>query len=216
MDSDDLARDKGLSTFHVQHAAALSFLWELPFGSKPGNRGWADKLAGGWTLSGLSVVNSGHPFTPLISFNRSGSGVLGASASNVDRPNLKSGYSGNPLTKDPDRWYDPFAFELPAAGVFGNLGRNTLIGPGLSNFDFSLLKNIPLEGVSENFRVQFRMEVFNAFNHANFDLPGNSQGLTSASFIFTNTSGQPNLGATRPVRTTNEARELQFALKLIW
>lgn len=218
MDSDNLSGDKGLGAFHVAHAAALSFLWDLPIGAGrtfgSGIPAVAEKLVGGWSLSSLVVLNTGHPFTPLISFNNSRSGVRGASATNADRPNARPGYSGNPVIGDPDQWYDPNAFELPKpAGFFGNLGRNTLIGPGLSNLDLSLLKDFP---VREGVRLQLRFEFFNAFNHPNFDLPGNSQGLTSASYLFTNTSGRPNLAATRPVRTTTDPREIQFALKLVW
>jgi hypothetical protein len=58
--------------------------------------------------------------------------------------------------------------------------------------------------------------VFNAFNHANFDLPGNVQNASSASFIFTDATGKPNPTATRPLKTTNDPREIQFALKLVW
>jgi hypothetical protein len=220
MDSDDLARDKGLGAFDVRHAMALSLLWDMPFGKGrkfgSGLSGWTAKAAGGWSLSGAVIQTSGSPFTPLISFNHSRSGVTGATATTVDRPNLRPGYSNNPVTGNPDQWYDPNAFELPQAGFFGNLGRNTLIGPGFSNVDLSLVKDTPVESISETFRVQFRVEFFNALNHPNFDLPGNAQNATSASFIFTDTSGKPNLAATRPVKTVNDPREIQFALKFVW
>ena len=220
MDSDDLARDKGLGAFDARHAAAMSFLWDLPFGNGPssggGAAGFARKVIGGWSLSGVAILTSGNPFTPLISFNNSRSGVAGATATTVDRPNLKPGFGNNPVTGNPDQWYDPNAFELPPAGFFGNLGRNTLIGPGFSNVDFSLRKEFGVKRIAEQCRIQLRVEFFNALNHPNFDLPGNAQNATSASFIFTNTSGKPNLAATRPVKTTNDPREIQFALKFVW
>jgi hypothetical protein len=218
--SDDLRSDKGLSAFDVRHHFALSFLWDLPFGrlakGGAGSDGWRAKLLEGWSLSGVAIKASGHPFTPLISFNNSRSGVAGATATTVDRPNLKPGYSSNPVIGSPDQWYDPNAFELPAPGFFGNLGRNTLIGPGFANVDFSLIKDVSVKSLSETFRLQFRVELFNAFNHANFDLPGNAQSATSASFIFTDASGRPNVTATRPLKTTNDPREIQLALKLVW
>lgn len=220
MDSDDLARDKGLGSFDARHALSVSALWQLPFGR--GKRygssldGAAAGFAGGWSLGGALIQTSGNPFTPLISFNHSRSGVAGATGTFVDRPNLKPGFSGNAVIGSPDMWYDPNAFELPQAGFFGNLGRNTLIGPVFSNLDLSLMKDTPVSRVSETFRVQFRVEFFNAFNHANLDLPGNAQNATSASFLFTDTSGRPNVAATKPIRTTNDQREIQFALKLVW
>jgi hypothetical protein len=142
--------------------------------------------------------------------------VAGATATFADRPNLKPGYSNNPVTGSPDQWYDPYAFELQPAGFFGNLGRNTITGPGFANVDIAMKKEIALSRVAERLRLQFRVDFFNVLNHANFDLPGNAQNATSASFIFTNTSGQPNLAATRPIRTTNDSREIQFALRLHW
>lgn len=215
MDSNDLARDKGLGAFDVRHAFSTSFLWDLPFRSR-GPRSLARMLLGGWSLSGAAIVTSGHPFTPLISFNHSRSGVAGATATTVDRPNLKPGYSKNPVIGSPDQWYDPFAFELPAAGFFGNLARNTLIGPGFANIDLSARREIQLPGMAERLRLQLRVDFFNTLNHANFDLPGNAQNATSASFIFTNTSGQPNLAATKPVKTVSDPREMQFSLRLVW
>ena len=79
-----------------------------------------------------------------------------------------------------------------------------------------MVKELGVRRVAESFRIRFRVEFFNALNHPNFDLPGNSQNATAASFIFTNTSGKPNLAATRPIRTTNDPREIQFALKFVW
>ncbi len=219
MNSDDLARDKGLGSFDVRHNLTMSFLWELPSGRwRSGNdaSSLAGQLIDGWSLSGIIALASGHPFTPLISFNNSRSGVTGATATMADRPNLKPGYGNNPVLGTPDQWYDPNAFELPPAGFFGNLARNTLSGPGFSNVDFSVLKDIRFKSISEGFRIQFRVEFFNALNHPNFDLPANSESATSASFVFTDASGKPNLAATRPVRTVNDAREIQLALKLIW
>jgi hypothetical protein len=125
-------------------------------------------LLDGWTLSSAAIFNSGNPFTPMISFNNSRSGVAGATATFVDRPNLKPSYGNNPVIGSPDQWYDPNAFELPAPGTFGNRGRNTVFGPGFTNLDFSLLKETRVTRVSESFRIQFRMEVFNALNHVNF------------------------------------------------
>jgi hypothetical protein len=215
MDSDDLARDKGLGAFDVRHAFSASFLWDLPFRGRR-SRNPLRMVFGGWSLSGAAIVTSGHPFTPLISFNHSRSGVAGATATTVDRPNLKPGYSNNPVIGSPDQWYDPFAFELQPAGFFGNLGRNTLSGPGFSSVDLSARKEIQLGGIAERLRLEFRVEVFNTLNQANFDLPGNAQNATSASFIFTNTSGQPNLAATKPVKTVSDPREMQFSLRLVW
>ena len=91
-----------------------------------------------------------------------------------------------------------------------------MIGPGFSNVDVSLVKDTLVESISGSFRIQFRVEFFNALNHPNFDLPGNAQNATSASFVFTDTSGKPNLAATRPIRTVNDPREVQFALKFVW
>src|SRR5205085_6546380 len=135
-----------LGSVDVRHNLTMSFLWDLPSVRREAGNGiskLAGKLINGWSLSGVVVLASGNPFTPLISFNNSRSGVTGATATTVDRPNLKPGYSNNPVIGKPDQWYDPNAFELPQAGFFGNLGRNTLTGPGFSNVDLSVLKAVP-------------------------------------------------------------------------
>jgi hypothetical protein len=93
----------------------------------------------------------------------------------------------------------------------GNSGRNILIGPGLSNLDFSVFKNNPVKKISENFNVQFRTEFFNILNRANFAVPV----MPDHTDIFDST-GQPTGVAGLLTSTTTTAREIQFAVKLVW
>ena len=95
------------------------------------------------------------------------------------------------------------------ANLFGNLGRNTLIGPGLAKLDFSVFKNNYVKRISENFNAQFRAEFFNILNHANFASP--TDNLT----VFDQT-GQPIPSAGLITSTQTTSRQIQFALKLIW
>jgi hypothetical protein len=105
----------------------------------------------------------------------------------------------------PNQYFNPNAFVLPAAGTYGNVGRDTLIGPGIASVDFSALKNTQL---SERLRLQFRAEFFNILNRANFTTP-NSVLFTSA------TSGvSPTAGVITATATTS--RQIQFGMKLIW
>jgi hypothetical protein len=100
------------------------------------------------------------------------------------------------------------AFPNPAS-LRGNLGRNTVIGPGLANLDFSLFKNNRIRRISENFNVQLRAEFFNLFNRANFASPVDNRT------VFEQT-GSPTAGAGLITSTQTPAREIQFALKVIW
>jgi len=102
--------------------------------------------------------------------------------------------------------------DLSCFNLVGNSGRNSLIGPGLMNLDFSVFKNIQIRKISETFNVQFRAEFFNIMNHANFNVPdlgnGNDDMLDGA--------GSPNGGAGLLTTTTTDPREIQFALKFTW
>jgi len=105
----------------------------------------------------------------------------------------------------------PPAGQVYCSNLLGNLGRNTVIGPGLQNLDFSLFKNNPIRRISENFNVQFRWEVFNVANHADFNPP-----LPGARQVFAAT-GSTNLTAgTLATPTSQTSRQMQFALKFIW
>jgi hypothetical protein len=106
---------------------------------------------------------------------------------------------------------------LQCFNLRGNSGRNILIGPGVTNLDFSVFKNNQIKRISENFNVQFRVEMFNIINHPNFQPPGPGDGNTDI-FDATGTSLAPNGGGTAGVlvRTTTPERQIQFALKVIF
>ena len=102
----------------------------------------------------------------------------------------------------PTLYFDPCAFSLPTAGVYGNLGRNTLIGPGVFNADLGLVKNTKLR---ERMNLEFRAEFFNLLNHANFRLPATS--------VFISGGGR-NTTVGQITGTSIDNREIQFGLKL--
>jgi hypothetical protein len=93
----------------------------------------------------------------------------------------------------------------------GNSGRNALIGPGLTDLDFSLFKNNPIRRISETFNIQFRAELFNVLNHPNFLPP------TGGAADMFDASGNPLTSSAGVLTaTSNDSREVQFALKLVW
>lgn len=102
------------------------------------------------------------------------------------------------------------AGEVYCANLLGNAGRNSVYGPGLENFDFSLFKNNPVPRISETFNIQFRWEVFNLFNHANLNPPA-----PAARQIFA-ASGTLNNAGILTSPTITFSRQMQFALKFIW
>lgn len=219
MDPDDTKLDRGLSAFDVRHNFVLNYIYDLPFG--PGKRfganlnGFIGKLIGGWQFSGIVQFAAGNPFTILVGFNRSRN--LTPATSLTDRPNLRPGRSNNPTKgfRRPEKWFDPTAFELQPAGFFGNLGRNTVIGPGFNNFDFSLTKN---NRVNEDINLQFRVEFFNIFNHPNFSTPNNVGEVIGAGgggdIVFADESGVPVGNAGQIFKTVNTSRQIQFALRI--
>ena len=161
----------------------------------------------GWRLSGIYTLASGIPFTVITGSDRSLTAVGLGSANNqrVNQllPNIYGDTSGRPLTN----FLNPAAFELPALGTTGNMGRNTIRGPKTWSFDMALSRSLPIR---ESQRVELRIEAFNVTNSFR---PGNiaTQG-TSGSGAFlsmaTNTFGQ--------IRNALSPRILQFALKYVW
>ncbi|MBI2816805.1 MAG: TonB-dependent receptor [Acidobacteria bacterium] len=203
MDPDDLHRDKSLSAYDVRHNFLFNYSWDLPFGS--GLSGLPGAIVGGWQLNGIISLAAGHPVNVEEGFVRSRSSSTIGIAGAHERPDLVPGKSNNPVLGNPDQWMDAASFKLQDAGFYGNLGRNTVIGPGLANVDLSLFKNINVAGEKT---LQFRAEFFNLFNHANFSSPSR--------VVFTDTSGRPRGDFGRIRSTVTTSRQVQFALKLLF
>ena len=152
-------------------------------------------------------MQTGSPNTPVLAVNRSRNL---ARRNLFEVPNLKPGASNNPVFDNwtVDKYYDASAFEMQPVGYYGNLGRNTLIGPGVATFDFSLFKSTYVPAISEQFRVEFRAEFFNLFNRANFDNPSTDPVLLDDGTV------NPAIGRIRG--TTTDPRQIQFGMKLVW
>jgi hypothetical protein len=188
--------ERGLSIFNVAHRFVTSTLYELPFGrgkSYLSRNAFANAVAGGWQVSSIVTLQTGLPATVVSGYDSAnyGQGVARPNATG-DTVALERG------SQDPNRFFNTAAFVRPALGTLGNVGRNTVIGPGIINWDFSALKTME---VRENQQIQFRFEVFNLPNHPNWGQPNTS--LTGADF-----------GKIRSTRT--DMRDMQFALKYLF
>lgn len=215
LDFYDRTIDRGLSAFHVKHNLTFNWTYDLPFAREM--TGVAGALFKGWQLNNITGLRSGAPFTVRLGFNRSQN--LNTSGPFLsERPNLKPGYSNNPVMGDPNRYWDINAFELPAPGTRGTLGRNTLIGPKMVSVDFSLAKSFRL---GENRALQFRAEVFNLPNHPNFATPTGRTAFANA--VCPDPRTPCSESEKVPVRasdvgkissTATTSRQIQFGLKL--
>ena len=195
-----LKAEYGLSSLDVKHCLVMNFDYDVPWSHLSGFSG---KLLGGWQVGGIATVQSGSPFTAVTGFNSS----RDLDRNSTDRPNLKPGASNNPILGGPDRYFDPTAFQIPTPGFYGNLGHNTLLGPGFADLDFTLAKTT---SVNERLKLHFRAEFFNLLNHPNFALP-TSNGAT----IF-NTNGAIVGSAGRIQGTVSTSRQIQLGLKLLF
>jgi hypothetical protein len=189
----------GNADFDVRHRFVFSYLYELPIGhgkSLLGNAsGVTNQILGGWQVGGITSASSGNSFT-VVDAN----GV--ANSDGQQRPDLAGDPNAAPCV--PGTFFNTCAFTDPALGSFGNVGRNTLRGPGYQIWDFSLFKNFP---ITERTKLEFRAEFFNVFNHPNLQFaksgPQNS--------INTTTFGTPEFGFLTAAR---DPRQIQLALKL--
>ena len=204
----NLRSDWGLGTFDVRHVAVVNATYALPAGH--GKRllgelsGWGNTLASGWTANSIVTLQGGFPFSPQLSYNPSNNG----DTRNPVRPFVNPAFSGPVILGQPSQWFNPNAFLAPAntaanGGFYGNVGRDTLRGPGLATWDFSLLKDTHLR---ERLNLQFRAEMFNLLNRANFNLPN--------AVVFTPSGVSPTAGVITSTSTTS--RQVQFGLKLLW
>jgi Carboxypeptidase regulatory-like domain len=199
--------DYGLAATNISHAAAINGTWNLPLGN--GLSGVAQRVAAGWSLSGIATIQSGFPFSPQLGYNPTGNG----DSRNPVRPDRNPNFTGPLYTRTPNGWFNPAAFQAPAAGAVGNLSRDSLIGPGLGDLDLSAAKSI---GLGERVHAQFRAEYFNILNRANFSTP-NPVVFSNGPTPKTPTAAEalsPTAGVLTATATTS--RQLQFALKFLF
>lgn len=218
LDPYHLNLSKGPASFGIRHQFTGSFTYDLPFGDShrfgSNASGFTGKLISGWQWNGILTALSGFPFTPLAGSNFSGNG----DGNSPDVPFINPFFKGPVITNNPTQWFNPNAFMVPTeatssiqgapasfvappVGTYGNVGRGSYTGPGLVELDTSLFKNISL---TENYKLQFRAEIFNIINHTNFGPPNLP--------AFSGNAINGTAGAILNTATTS--RQVQFALKL--
>ena len=201
----DTRVNRGLSDFDIRNNAVFNAIWQVP---GPNDRSGARWFVSGWQIGGIYQVSSGLPFTPTI-----GGDPLGLKTSYpFDFPNRIYG-PGCESAVNPGNLVNYiktqcFSFPSPAT-LLGNAGRNSLIGPGLSDFDLSLSKNNYIKQISETFNIQFRAEFFNVLNHTNFSPPLANNNLYTANGRAVTTAGLITM-------TSTSSRQVQFAVKIGW
>ncbi len=200
--------DRGPSDFDIRQSLVLSWSYELPFGKgKWIGNDWSkpvDYVLGGWKFNSIDTFQSGSPFTVNSGTNTEGSGG-GTQRANV----IGNWQVANP---SPTEWFNPAAFAAPPSYTYGDTGRNIIVGPGTNEVDLSLFKNIPLPW-REGMRLEFRAEVFNLFNHPQFDNPNESGATAGAATIGVSGAGTLNY-AGNPAFFQRTSREIQLAMKL--
>ncbi len=219
--------DWGPAATDVRHSASVNGSYELPFGaskhflnhsSKP-----VDFLVSSWTASGILTLQTGFPFSPQLGYNAAGNG----DSRNPVRPSWNPNFSGSLYPHTVGKYFDPNAFIQPTVsidnpgggntiyGTYGNVSRDSLVGPGIKELDFSVSKQAH---ITEGLKMEFRAEFFNIVNHSNFLTP-NEVVYTSAPTIssssgvetLTPSSISPTAGVVTATSTTS--RQIQFATK---
>jgi hypothetical protein len=187
----------GSTNQDIRHTLTVNWVYQLPFDSA--DNGALRHLLGGWNFSGLMQARTGRPLT--ISVNR-GTGDLPDGNNSSQRPDIVSGVSPIPADQNPDHWLDINAFAVPARGTWGNVGRNTLRGPGLLQVDLSLQRRFK---ITAGKNIEFRVEAFNAFNRQNL---GNPNTNISSGVAFGRITGPLN-----NTYGTGTARQMQLMLR---
>src|SRR5256886_1224628 len=195
--------DYGRASFDVRHAGVIQATYDLPFARANSNdvNPWLARFLGNWQLSGIQTIQSGLPFTPQLSYNPSNDG----DTRNPVRPSINPNFTGQIIRGGPAQYFNPNAFIQPLAGTYGNVGRNILQGPRLVETDFSVSRKF---SISERFALQLRSELFNLFNHTNFNTPN--------PVVYAAATGAPSPTAGVITSTSTSSRQVQFGLKLLW
>jgi hypothetical protein len=197
--------DWGPSATDVRHLASVSATWELPVGAGHRALGTASPLlrtaVGGWSVSSIVSAQTGFPFTPQLGYNPTGNG----DTRNPVRPNWNPNFHGTLYPRTATEYFNPNAFLQPATGTYGNVSRDSLTGPGLTELDLSASKNTRL---TERAHLQFRAEFFNILNHTNF--------LTPNPVVYSAATGGVSPTAGLVTATSTTSRQIQFGAKVVF
>jgi Carboxypeptidase regulatory-like domain len=220
--------DWGPAATDVRQSASINGSYDLPFGpNRPflnNSSGPASFLAGGWTASAIVTLQTGFPFSPQLGYNPPGNG----DSRNPIRPSWNPSFNGNLYPRTQTEYFNPNAFIQPTVsipngsggntiyGTYGNVGRDSLVGPGLSELDFSAVKD---SQITEKLNVQFRAEFFNILNHTNFLTPNEvvysaAPTVTSSGGVQTVTASAVSPTAGVVTATSTTSRQIQFGVKL--
>jgi hypothetical protein len=196
----DLAAERGNSDFDIRHRGVVNFIYEPNIGRGRSHlsNGFAGRILEGWSLTGIISAQTGHPID-LYDYTDSDHTGQYARLTQVEpstgqAPGTDKTFTGPAAS----------AFITTPFSVLPNVAKNKFYGPDLVNIDLATLKNTTL---TEKLKLQFRLEAYNLFNHAQFAQPDN--------FLSDSTFGQSLATITRPDGTTS-ARQLQVALKLLF
>lgn len=175
VDSFNIARNRANSSFDQRHNLAVSYVYGLPFFK---GAGIAHHVLGGWQVSGITIAQTGTPFSVTNGTDFGDSAGVANGVGTGSRPDLVSNpHTGFTSNQDPGTFgplaFNPAAFATPRGLTFGNVGRNTLFLPGRVNFDFGLFKRF---SINEKTGFDFRWENFNLFNHTQLNAISSSLG----------------------------------------
>jgi len=201
------ANSRAVTSFNLTHNAVINFVWDVPFGKTL--HGVPGVLLKGWQTNGIISLRTGFPWTPTEGSNDLNTGGDGDPV----RPDrLQDGRLSNPTRQ---LWFNPQAFQRTSCNIasrpdlchFGSAGRNIMTSPGQRNLDGSVFKNFV---VNERVKLQFRTELFNAFNTPYFGQPTNIGFVSNQSIV----PDAPNQGQITNLR--GSMRVIQFGLKVIY
>ncbi len=198
-DSYNLSAERGLASFDVESRWVSTFIYNVPVGKRGKylQAGIPAAILGDLQVSGIYQMQTGFPFTVNLKGDTAG---VGAGTGGIFvRPNVVPGASQYlpDAQRSTSQWFNTAAFLPPPNFTFGNLGRNTLIGPGLVNLDLVLVKTFL---INERLKLEFRAEAFNVANHPNYNIIGRILN-------------DPTFGR---VLSQLDPRQIQFGVKMVF
>jgi Carboxypeptidase regulatory-like domain len=210
LNSYDVAANRASSNFDQRHVFNFSYVWDLPFFTKPGVR---NKVLGGWQYSGILTFSTGSPFT--VSFAGDNAGTGNGVASFTAYGNQVSDPNANvPAVPGVLQLYNPNAYASPIGLTFGTSGRNSLVNPNRTNFDMAIFKHF---GINEHASFEFRVEAFNVFNSTQFGFINGDGGSAAYNSSNLNSSTSDLTGSNfLQVLTAHNPRILQLGLKFLF